>query len=103
MFELDEIKIHLTEKSREIINDLKKYGKEVSRDYGIELPKDLDNISQKELYDWIMSVKDKILSKEDKRDRKMTLYYLLKAYLNSVNQYKAYVKKQESQKQTNMV
>lgn len=103
MFELDEIKIHLAEKGREIVNDLKKYGKEVSRDYGVEIPKDLENITKQELYNWIMASKDKILDKESTRERKMTLYYLLKAYLNAVDQYKTYVKKQGAQMQPSLV
>mgnify|MGYP003476048080 CR=1 FL=1 len=102
MFELDAIKINLTEEGRAIINELKKFGKEVSRDYCIDVPQNLEKITKQELHDWLMSVKDKILEKEAKQERKTTLCILLNSYLNSVNQYKSYVKKQESQKQPDM-
>ena len=65
MFELDAIKINLTEEGRAIINELKKFGKEVSRDYGIDVPKDLEKITKQELHDWLMSVKDKILPEKE--------------------------------------
>ena len=85
--------INLKEASYAIKIQLQKFGKEISRDYNINVPYDVENITDEELNDWIMSVKDRIIKQEHELERKSILVILLKSYENSLNQIAEYENK----------
>lgn len=80
------VKINMREAGMAIKLQLQKYGKEISRDYKVELPADVENLTDASLKTWILQNKDKILKAEENLERKSILVVLLNSYLFSLSQ-----------------
>jgi len=96
MFEQEALKINMREDGGAIINQLKKFSKEISKDYNIDVPAEPEKLTTEEFHAWIMSVKDSILKTEENLVRKTTLVVLLESYLKSANALKDLKEKQGS-------
>ena len=102
MFEQEAIKINLREDARAIKKQLKDFKKEASKDYNIEIPENLEQLTSEEFHVWIMGVKDSILKAEENLVRKTTLVILLESYLKSAEALESLKSKQSAQNPLDM-